>query len=96
VHKPALNGWFVRFSKIFLIIYSPKNCKIDLNRVPPTRALRDGHYDFGRDWDGMDLKTAVWGRDRSGWFFSGFFEIFWDYKILFLPFNFAVFIHYDV
>jgi hypothetical protein len=35
------------------------------------RALRDGHFDFGRDRDGMNLKTAVLGRDRSGWDFLG-------------------------
>jgi hypothetical protein len=28
------------------------------------RALRDGHFDFGRDRDGMDIKTVVLGRDR--------------------------------
>jgi hypothetical protein len=33
--------------------------------VPYNRALRDGHFDFGRDRDGMDPKTAVSGRDRS-------------------------------
>jgi hypothetical protein len=34
--------------------------------VGEVRALRDGHFDLGRDRDGMDLKTAVSGRDRSG------------------------------
>jgi hypothetical protein len=43
------------------------------------RALRDRHFDFGRDRDGMNQKTAVSGQDRSGWDFlgivSGFFGI---------------------
>jgi hypothetical protein len=65
-----------------------------------TRALRDGHFDFGRDRDEMDPKPWFWdgiGRDGifSGLFrdFSGFF---WDHKILFSSFNFGAFIHYDV
>jgi hypothetical protein len=60
------------------------------------RALQDEHFDFGRDQDGMDLKTAVLGRDRSGWdcigIVSGFFGIFQDYKILF---DYAAFIKYE-
>jgi hypothetical protein len=36
-----------------------------------SRDLRYGHFDFGRDRDGMDLKTAVSGRDRKGWNFLG-------------------------
>jgi hypothetical protein len=48
----------------------------------------------------MDLKTAVTGREQSGWDFlgivSGYVGIFWDHKILFSSFNFAAFIHYDV
>jgi hypothetical protein len=44
-------------------------------------------FDFGRDRDGMDLKTAVSGRDWSGWdflgIFSRFFGIFRVYEILF-------------
>jgi hypothetical protein len=58
-----------------------------------SRALRDGHFDFGRDRDGMDPKTAVSGRDWSGWDFLGivlgFFGIFRDYKILFFFFGFC-------
>ena len=42
-----------------------------------SRALRDGHFNFGRDRDGMDIKTAVSVRDRSGW---GFLGIFRDYQ----------------
>jgi hypothetical protein len=49
------------------------------------KTLWDRHFDFGRDRDAMDPKTAVSGRDWSGWDFlgivSGFFGIFWDYKI---------------
>jgi hypothetical protein len=64
------------------------------------RAQRDGHFDFGRDRDGMNLKTAVSGRDRSGWDFvgivSGFFGIFRDYKMFVFSFDFAAFIHFDV
>jgi hypothetical protein len=45
----------------------------------------DGHFDVGRDRDGMDLKTEVLGRDRLGWDFlrivSGFFGTFRNYKI---------------
>jgi hypothetical protein len=41
------------------------------------RALRDGYFDFGRDRDGMDLKTLFWDRiGRDGIFLgivSGFF-----------------------
>jgi hypothetical protein len=62
----------------------------------PLRALRVEHFDFGRDWAGMDLKTAVSGRVRSGWDFlwivSGCFGIFQDYKILF---DYLAFIHYE-
>jgi hypothetical protein len=48
----------------------------------------------------MNLKTAVSGRDRSGWDFvgivSGFFGIFRDYKMFVFSFDFAAFIHFDV
>jgi hypothetical protein len=51
---------------------------------------------LGQDRDGMDLKTAVSGRDRLGWDFLGnvseFYGIFWDYKILF---DYVAFIHYE-
>jgi hypothetical protein len=40
-------------------------------RILSVRALRDGHFDFGQGWDGMDLKTAVSGHDRLGWDFLG-------------------------
>jgi hypothetical protein len=64
------------------------------------RGQQDGHFDFGHDLDGMDVITAVLGQDRSGWIFLGiglgFFEIFWDYEILFYSYNFAAFICYDV
>jgi hypothetical protein len=38
------------------------------------RALLDGYFDFGQDWDLMDQKTSVMGRDRSDGIFSGFFS----------------------
>jgi hypothetical protein len=64
------------------------------------RALWDGHFDFGRDRDRMNLKTAVSARDWSGSDFlgivSGFHGIFWDYKILVFSFDFVGFIYYDV
>jgi hypothetical protein len=52
------------------------------------RALRDGHFDFARDWDGMNLKTADLGQDPSGWdvlwIVLGFFGIFGITKYCFL------------
>jgi hypothetical protein len=65
-------------------------------KILDSRALRDEHFDFGRDRDGMDLKTSVLGQYRLGWYFfgieSGLFGIFRDYKILF---DYAAFIHYE-
>jgi hypothetical protein len=71
-----------------ICVEETRQALIKLGPLLDSRALRDGHFDFGRDRDAMDPKTAVSGRDRSGWDFlgivSGFFRICLGYDFFFL------------
>jgi hypothetical protein len=79
LHAQAQGG-DAALAKRYISSSGKKNQEIqNIISLVNSRALRDGHFYFGRDRDEMDLKTAVSGRDRSGWDFLriilGFFRM---------------------
>jgi hypothetical protein len=67
------------------VIYQNQLCT-DGALLPCTRALRDGHFDFGRDRDGIS---------RDG-IFSRFSRSYLGLQNMVFSFDFVAFIHYDV
>jgi hypothetical protein len=63
----------LKYDESWLECVRVKNVRFSMTGI---RALRDGHFDFGRDRDGMNLKTAVLGRIGRDGIFLGLFPDF--------------------